>query len=565
MTASITECIHAIMVPFGIRDMRAGKEDVHLDAVAAVVLKHGPWQAGRAPPAVPESAGPWNPRLSDYQRQHYFHPFVQRFQLDNSLIRHFHRTDFAKLKACFDHSTTENFEITFDVIRCELVLYQPDVGILLLELQCSNVSLDRIQVVLDSLRRLYPPYFDFWPSQIEDKAGAKHDRRNWRGGHCVRGVVLLSKADEPLDASQCTLGEQTGEAASEPAFADAYLAATAKRVDNHRLAAPLLAQHWRALLAPLSGPAAGTHAPSFSSVTLGDDRAATMSWLATPYPRGISEGDYVRLALADDPGDSKLPYSQSYLANFAERYCYDRFWYQGLCSDSGTSPSRLMNSGYAFTWVGSSEDPAYFMNARNGAMAIFRGAYIEMGLIAHFQKAALQCASQRLTEMVHRTPAGRIKMPQREAVLNFYEHFVEFTQNFWFDEISPQDQGRDLFDMWRRHLRIQPLYDEVHQELKDLVAYTELTNSRRLNVLITWLGGLSLVISYLALIASTLAIDASKLPQAPALITGSLNDALVALAPSVHWLLALAPIGVVAAAVVALVAWLYGRRRRTAP
>lgn len=560
MTASITDCIHAILVPFGIRDLRTGPEDVHLGAVAKEVLKAGPWREGRTPFAVQKSEPPWDPRLNAYQGQHYFHPFVQRFQLDQSLVRRFHRTDVAWLTASFDHSMTKDFELTFYVTRCELLLYQPDVGILLLELQCANVALDRIQVVLDSLRRLYPPYFVFWPDEDKDKTVP----RNWYGGHCVRRVDLRYATDQLLDGSQSLLGEQTANTAAGPTFATAYLDATAKQIENHRLAPPLLAEHWRTLLAPLSGQSTGAHALRFKLVTLGDDRAATMSWLATPNPRSIAEGDYVRLALADDPGAGKLPYSQSYLANFAERYCYDRFWYQGLSTDSAMSPSRLMNSGYAFTWVGSSNDTSFFMDGRNGAKGIFRGAYLEMGLIAHFQKAALQCASQRLTEMVRRTSADRIKMPQREAVRSFYEHFVEFTQNFWFDEISPQDQGRDLFDMWRRHLRIQPLYDEVRQELKDLVDYTELSNSRRLNVLIFWFGGLSLLIGCLALIAAVLAIDSGKLPQTPALINGPLNDALVALAPSVHWLLALAPVALLAAGAAGLAVLIYRRCMRVA-
>jgi hypothetical protein len=232
-----------------------------------------------------------------------------------------------------------------------------------------------------------------------------------------------------------------------------------------------------------------------------------MSWLALDNPSAVSRGDWVRTCFVDMPGNDNLPYASGFLKNFEQDYCYDRYWYTGLTppdpdkSDSNDPASRMLNCGYAFTCAGSAADKVFFNNPDNGALPIFRKNYVEMGLIAHFQKAALLAASERLSGMVRRTQSGKLTLPERQAVQQFYDHFVEFTQTYWFDEISPQQQGRELFQLWRKHLRVQELYDEVRQELKDLVDYTEMRASATLNQRVLGFAFLSILLACIAVLA----------------------------------------------------------------
>jgi hypothetical protein len=95
---------------------------------------------------------------------------------------------------------------------------------------------------------------------------------------------------------------------------------------------------------------------------------------------------------------------------------------------------------------------------------------------------------------------GKLESYESEAsvkrIQSFYEHFVEFTHVYWFDEVSPQEQGLELFAMWQTHLRSKELYDEVRQEIRDLVDYATLLgdqkqseNTLRLTRTAGWLGG----------------------------------------------------------------------------
>lgn len=513
---------HAICVPFGIRTAREG-ERAKFDDIVTHLKSSKHWKQGHAPPVAEEIAANWSPRYHAYQRSAYFHPFVRRFMNDPSQTSRFHRADKSHLLVTLSvwspaSSSHEAREVRLNIGRCELALFRPDIAILLLEVQPAPDALELpvAELLFDTLRRLYPPYFDRFP--LNDKKDAKVVvGQQWLSGHCPVRVRL--HASDPND--QAVVGEYREastkpKAASTPLF-DGYADKLLGTDEEAHLGSYCLAAHWAALLAPFTDQDA--KAP-FRALLLGDDRAPIMNWLTVGEPRAIARGDWVRLCFADDPGSSTLPYAKPFLRDFESRFCYDRFFYCGVETpgppgtesdgtkpvviDSAVDPSRIVNSGYAFSYVGTSDDD-FFCSPTNGALATFRHIYVEMGLIAHFQRAALLNKSLRLSKLVHKRH-GRIILPDQREVRDFYDHFVAFTQNFWFDEISPQEQGRELFEMWREQLRIQPLYNEVRQELKDLVEYTELRAGERLNRSILWLGGLGLILAVLSVAATVYTI-----------------------------------------------------------
>ena len=529
----VQRLIHTICLPLSVRgNWRHDKDPVHLERIGWTLMENGVWKAGAAPGQQAGSPDPWDARRA-YQARAYFHPFVRRFLFNDNLVRRFHRTDVRKVRALLGHWKTGDFAIELEVLRCELFVFQPDIAILRLEL-CHDAALDldKVLVLLDRLRRMYPPYIESWQ---DSEAG----QTVWVAGHCAQGVELL-------DADGNRMGSAEPMAKSEPATAESAL--FADKVEHlvsskstgaagHKVFA-----HWRTLLAPL--PLADQPGSSpLAAHLLGDDRAAILTWVALERIDGVSEGDWMRLCFADDPGTpGTLPYARSFTRDFEARFCYDRYWYQGRSVDNDTPRSRILNCGYAFTLAGSASDDSFFTNERNGAHAIFRHVYSDMAMVALFQKAALLAASQRLTELVERRNAGReIHLPSPAEVRSFYDHFIEFTQNFWFDEISPQEQGRELFVQWHEHLGTKPLYAEVRQELLDLVQYTELQTTGSLNRLVAMFGLASIVLSATAVVAAALALPGAfafqaldaKLPLwvAGALLTAAISP-LVLLIPA---------------------------------
>jgi hypothetical protein len=465
---SCEQWLHVVCLPFNIK----GK-NVDLEKISDA-LKGSAWQT-EAPQGVATDDAGW-PSYQRYQADAYFHPFVRRFLRNESLVRRFYRNDVKTICIELESLATGAFSVRAAVVRCELVLFQPDTGLLLLELTGAQLSLSQMQLLQDCFRRLYPPYLDQF---------TQGSQQTWFGGHCPFKVTLE-------DAQGQMLGEPGVFRGESPAFMQPYQQIlSAPGADGLRYP---LAAHWHHLLAPFD--CTGSAGAGFSIEHLGDDRAPILSWLALDDIAAVDEGNWVRTCFADAPGQDVLPYAKDFLKDFKQDYCYDRYWYQA--GESSCLPSRIMNCGYAFSYVGSCRDAGFFMNQQNGAHAIFRHIYVEMALIAHFQKAKLLSFSQRLSEMVERTQSG-VQLPDQTEVRKFYDDFVEFTQRFWFDEISPQQQGIELFHMWRTKIRLQQLYDEVRQELKDLVDYTELRSAEELNRNVLKFGVLALIVALCSL------------------------------------------------------------------
>lgn len=382
-----------------------------------------------------------------YQAYNYFHPFVRSFWYDSNLIKRFRHDKLTTLKTQFYGL---NASIEFDA-AADLYHFLPDIGVLVLHLKAKKtLPLRQAQECLDRLRRIYPPYIS---------GGGSY------GGHFPDQVDLLD-ADGNL-IGQYTKGD-IADLISQAEKCEKNQSRDGKKDRPARAHAHILAGHWAALLKPLG------EKDGYQVQQLGDDRAALASKLNlypasnTPLIQSIDRGNMVRLCFADASGRDRLPYAQRYLARFEERFCYDRFWYQD--EESEDSPSRIMNCGYAFTYLGNGEDSDFFTNEFEGAPVAFRHIYAPMAIIAHFQKAALLVASRRLADL---SPYGKNGKPQELDSTEFKEmeaNFIAFTQTYWFNEITPQEQGIELFDMWRRELRLPELYQEHRQELQDIVA-----------------------------------------------------------------------------------------------
>jgi hypothetical protein len=242
------------------------------------------------------------------------------------------------------------------------------------------------------------------------------------------------------------------------------------------------APHWTWLLQPFSTDVAANR---LSAIQLGDDRCTTLAFVAIDDPRNaLSRGDMMRLCFADDPGIWTLPYASGFMKDFENRYCYDRFW--GSESEHGDLQSRIMICGYAYTYLGNAKDLGFFMDRAAGAHAIFRHAHVKMALVALFQKTSLLSAAWRLAKLSNFDEAGVPNQPNKQELDLFYRYFTMFSQKYWFDEISPQEQAREIFAKWRKELRIQELYNEVRQELRDIVEHVQTTESVELSRLATF-------------------------------------------------------------------------------
>lgn len=488
---------HTILIPMRLTD--GDGKDAEIGQVSRDLLESKRWVAATAtPPADPPSADPtWLPLHDQHQHQAYayFHPFVRRFLYDPSKVMRLHRADLRRV-VVEPQQSEPVLTFEFDVTSCELWLFAgTGVALLRLDLHArperedATWPLHDVQRVIDQLRRLYPPYFE----EIKDRDGR---RQGMAGGRCPKRVEFVFADGTKVHSD---LGD-----------AKRYLAERAAWVEpgHERTGSFSWATHWESLLWPLvTRPRATEALPSsrrWHALQLGDDRAPCMSYVGFSDKAALQKvdnGNWMRLCFADAPGTDELPYQRGFVADFERHYCYDRYWYR--TGESMESPSRIMNCGYAFMWAGSSDDPCFFANETNGAIAIFRHIYVPMGIIAQFHHAALLAVSARMTSLPD--------APDPHALTDLYRGFIIFTQRYWFDEISPQVQGRELFSQWRRELGIQELFDEVRLELRDMIdvqsAKEQVTQSRQA----TFLAHVALPFAALSVFLGFVSMSATSL------------------------------------------------------
>ena len=278
-----------------------------------------------------------------------------------------------------------------------------------------------------------------------------------RPGRCTAMASV-----EWLDADGAVLARSDAQAAR---------ARSCAFVGEHR--APRIAAHWAFLLEPL----VPDHSERRGPAALPPDRVLPHAADGVPRGRRSARADAQRLR-PPGPGHRRrrranLPFAEQHLADFEQRYCYDRFW-----ADAGAAPStRYLCCGHALVVVG---------DARVAVLPLPRprraGAVPPPALPAVPDRALPEGGAAD----VLRPPGRCAEAPRRRATpracaassarsASSFEVFLRFTHRYWFHEVSEQAQVRALFRMCTTHLGLDPLYAEV----KERIARHERLSRRR--------------------------------------------------------------------------------------
>jgi hypothetical protein len=392
----------------------------------------------------------------DFSERHYkefvtFQPYVQRILYgegpddgSNSPrpMRVFRRNDVAQARIRFPGDDTPTL---FDVAHVDLhFFYDIDVAILALELVGHDISL---ACALNSMYRVGRAYPTHW-----EPSG--------RGGHCAERVEWLSVTGEVLSTSD---------------YEDRARYLT--HVGRHR--APHIASHWAYLLRPLVPDRSGEPG-NLRYREIEYQRMPVMSYLALDDKSRLARSDFVRLGLVTRPGEpGMLPYSEEFLRDFETRYCYDRYWEHTRCLHDWPD-TRFLCSGHAFTVIVDANDE-FCVDQQSGVLSQFRHQHFLLGLIAHFQKAALLMLRDRLVVAMTQLDLQDVESVRsfKRSIRHIKEIFLRFTHRYWFHEISDQALARDLYRLWAGQLGTDVLYNDVRNEILDMTEYLDSDQVRR--------------------------------------------------------------------------------------
>jgi hypothetical protein len=248
-------------------------------------------------------------------------------------------------------------------------------------------------------------------------------------------------------------------------------------VGRHR--APYIASHWAYLLRPLVPDQSGENG-NLRYREIENQRMPVMSFLALDDKSRLARSDFVRLGLVTRPGEpGMLPYSESFLRDFEVRHCYDRYWEQTGCQHDWPD-TRFLCSGHAFTVIVDAHD-SFCVDQQSGVLSQFRHQHFLLGLIAHFQKAALLMLRDRLVVAMAQLDLSDVESVRlfKRSIRHIKEIFLRFTHRYWFHKISDQALARDLYRLWANQHGTDALYDEVRNEILDMTEYLDSDQMRQ--------------------------------------------------------------------------------------
>lgn len=503
-----------------------------------------------------------------YEEFVYFHEFVQRFlyrsvcdtggrkgrrSTPSAPLHLFRRDDvrFAQFDVLFGElgklhpqsvePKAERARVTFAVDRLNLYLFSTGVAVLAVELaldsggairplypdgepregKADDLTLAHVQCLCDHLRRLHGPYW-------EQCQFAGHQKNLW-SPRVPQRVVWLKGLNDSLAPIRFSAigpdGKRTELSEFQPYDYSGALATIVRPVRSKvRRGVPVFS-HWRTLL-PLrisgyddgeeiaatrfEGPDASyrdgrkdhpilwrnvvdERMPQLAYVSIG--RAACHSHLPDADVGNILRSDWTRLCFCDVPGNG-YAYDEGFLWDFEKTNCYDRFFLQG---------SRYLYSGYAFAAIGSG---GFFDET---IIHHFRRHYFQMALIAQFQLAATLTFSSWISAAV---AAHESELDAREeldhferSILAIEREIEKFTHRFLFTGVSNQMQGQEMYERWRRHLRLAELSEEVRSEiswarelLRAHIQHQQARSARQLNEIAVIVAVLALPMAFLGIL-----------------------------------------------------------------
>jgi len=392
-------------------------------------------------------------RPENYNEWNYFHPFVRSmlFSGANSGMKYLSRVDYTQF--CVQYiEAGKPVHIDMKVQSIDLHLYENQIGLLTITTEKepgAEYSFDQLLRYNDLARRVSPQF-------LEDTGSSDFATATKEALVVPSCVTLNGPSVKPLqelfEVKEIRFGKNI----------------------------PYLSRIIKGLLSPLSlkgseESLAGAVSVFFEPYT--DDRMFVISYLADADLSGTlrkltyggyhyqNSADWYRFMFVDGGSAGVANYTMR--RELIAKHTYARW------AMYGTLYGMTRYSFVALCEGSPSTDKVVYIP--------MKGCYYQIALVVLFQRAMLLHFSERVRTVIDDYRKAKSKRELNECVLDAKSlqlDFISYTTKYSFSEVSPQEQGIEMYNQWTKSIELDELYHEVKEEIDQLSNFvqTELTH-----------------------------------------------------------------------------------------
>jgi hypothetical protein len=398
----------------------------------------------------------------EYNEWHYFHPYVRDMIYETHLseskeLEFLTRTDYTRLCVQTVDGNDAPKHMSVDVKSIDLHLYNNQIGLLTITTESEGkYTFAEMLRFNDNARRVYSPYLGWYEWKDEKKTEHREEASNTSSsrklGRLIPNTITLSGGSSPL---------------IQQVFGDIRLPQSE----------PFVSKIITELLSPLQ--------PS--------------PWKNNERRTG-NETEYFFKPFTDDRMFIVSFCANNDLSHRLSGKCCNQFefessteWYRFIFVDGAfagianeTMKRELVRKHTYARWV---EYGTLFGMSRYSFVVLadegefskkviyhhVKRQYYQLAILILFQRAMLLKFSQDVKDLTKELQdighSSRISESTFEKADTLHGDFIRFTNRYWHEEVTPQEQGIEIYNEWLRLLDHDRLYEEVKGEIDDVANY----------------------------------------------------------------------------------------------
>ena len=139
--------------------------------------------------------------------------------------------------------------------------------------------------------------------------------------------------------------------------------------------------------------------------------------------------------------------------------------------------------------------------------------YYQMAIILLAQRASILKFSDDVSKISGKIESMKGKNEQKEfkviaeKVRNLHSSFIHFVNRLWFTEVTPQEQGIEMYNIAVTNMGLKEQLDEVRHEIKELYEFVEMQYDKEMNKSFALLDKIAFIFLPIIVVASLLGMN----------------------------------------------------------